>query len=164
MLGARTLTAEGSPQLLFMENETNSASLFGAMASGRYVKDGINDFVVHGRLDAVNPADEGTKASARYHVVVNPGETFVIKLRLSDVDRPTAACGSRFRSRVRRRGIDEADEFYASIIPVALGRRRARRDAPGDCRAAVVEAVLPLRRARMARRAIPHRLRRRPNV
>jgi hypothetical protein len=31
------------------------------MASSRYVKDGINDFVVHGRLDAVNPAEEGTR-------------------------------------------------------------------------------------------------------
>ena len=90
VLGARTLTAEGSPQLLFVENETNRTRVFGAMASGRYVKDGINDFVVHGRLDAVNPAEEGTKASARYHVVVNPGETFVIKLRLW-TSSPTAA-------------------------------------------------------------------------
>ena len=119
MLGARTLTAEGSPQLLFVENETNRTRVFGAMASGRYVKDGINDFVVHGRLDAVNPAEEGTKASARYHVVVNPGETFVIELRLSDVI-PDRGVGSDF-DRVFQARMDEADEYFASIIPVALG-------------------------------------------
>src|SRR6476469_8311168 len=119
VLGARTLTAEGSPQLLFVENETNRTRVFGAMASGRYVKDGINDFVVHGRLDAVNPAEEGTKASARYHVVVNPGETFVIKLRISDVV-PDRGVGSDF-DRVFQARMDEADEYFASIIPVALG-------------------------------------------
>ena len=131
VLGTRTLAAEGSPQLLFVENETNRTRLFGAMASGRYAKDGINDFVVNGRLDAVNPAEEGTKASARYHVVVNPGETIVTKLRLSDVV-PDRGVGSDF-DRVFQARMEEADEYFASIIPVALGddERAVMRQAIG---------------------------------
>jgi Glycosyl hydrolase family 63 C-terminal domain len=118
VLGPRTLVAEGDPELLFVENETNRTRVFGAPSNARYVKDGINDFVVNGRLDAVNPAQEGTKASARYHAVVNPGETLVIKLRLSDTV-PDRGAGSDF-DRVFQARIAEADEYYASVIPVAL--------------------------------------------
>ena len=123
-LGRRTLVAEGEPRLLFAENETNAVRLFGAAPAGRYVKDGINDFVVHGRVDAVNPAEEGTKASALYERLVGPGETFVVRLRLTD-----AACapgvGTDFDAVFRSR-ITEAEEFYASVIPTALtGDQRA---------------------------------------
>jgi Mannosylglycerate hydrolase MGH1-like glycoside hydrolase domain len=119
VLGTRTLVAEGNPQLLFVENETNRTRLFGAMPTGRFVKDGINDFIVHSRTDAVNPAEEGTKVAARYHSVVRPGETFVVKLRLSDT-LPDHGVGSDF-DRVFGARIDEADEYYSSIVPVALG-------------------------------------------
>ncbi len=40
----------------------------------------------------------------------------------------------------------EADEFYAAIVPPARQRTARRCHAAGACRAAVVEAVLPLRR------------------
>ena len=36
------------PQLLFTENETNFSRLFGGENRTPYVKDSINDFVVHG--------------------------------------------------------------------------------------------------------------------
>jgi hypothetical protein len=117
-LGRRTLVAEGEPQLLFVENETNTTRVFGAPPNGRYVKDGINGFVVDGRLEAVNPAQEGTKASALYQAIVNPGETFVVKVRLADVV-PDSGVGSDFDTVFQAR-IDEADEFYASVIPAAL--------------------------------------------
>jgi Mannosylglycerate hydrolase MGH1-like glycoside hydrolase domain len=117
-LGRRTLVAEGKPALLFVENETNATKVFGAPATRRPVKDGINDFVVNGRLDAVNPAPEGTKAAAQYQAVVRPGETFVVKVRLSDIV-PDRGVGSDFDAvfQVRK---EEADEFYASVIPAAL--------------------------------------------
>ena len=41
--------------LLFTENETNNQRLFGTANAGPYVKDGINDYVVLGRREAVNP-------------------------------------------------------------------------------------------------------------
>ena len=40
--------ASGAPELLFTENETNNERIFGVANAGPYVKDGINDYVVHG--------------------------------------------------------------------------------------------------------------------
>jgi hypothetical protein len=45
----------GPAPLLFTENETNAALLFGSENASPYVKDSIGDFVVGGRRDAVNP-------------------------------------------------------------------------------------------------------------
>ena len=41
-------SCEDSPQLLFTENETNKSKLFNAENDFPYVKDGINDYIVHG--------------------------------------------------------------------------------------------------------------------
>src|SRR5271163_1880098 len=60
------LYCEEEPPLLFTENETNNASLFGGQNVSAYVKDGINNFVVGGNSQAVNPAGLGTKASPHY--------------------------------------------------------------------------------------------------
>ena len=63
-LGDYFLYCEGEPRLLFTENETNNQRCFGSPNAGPYVKDGINDFVVAGRQEAVNPQQTGTKAAA----------------------------------------------------------------------------------------------------
>ena len=60
-LGRYRLVAEGAPDLLFVENETNVPRIFGVPASTRFPKDGINDFVVHGRAERVNPAAWGPR-------------------------------------------------------------------------------------------------------
>src|SRR5262249_35473421 len=65
-MGTRWLHCEGSPELLFTENETNAQRLFGIGSRTPYVKDGINDYIVHGAKSAVNPELCGTKASAHY--------------------------------------------------------------------------------------------------
>src|SRR5271165_7690712 len=83
-LGTRWLHCEGDPELLFTENETNVRRLFGAENLTPYVKDGINDYIVHGSADAVNPGHTGTKAAAHYKLQVGPGETAVVRLRLTD--------------------------------------------------------------------------------
>src|SRR6516162_1438517 len=64
--GKRWLLCEGDPKLLFTENETNTKKLFGSENRTAYVKDGINDYVVHGDSGAVNPKNTGTKAAALY--------------------------------------------------------------------------------------------------
>ncbi|MGH9658200.1 MAG: MGH1-like glycoside hydrolase domain-containing protein, partial [Bryobacteraceae bacterium] len=84
-LGRRELVCEGSPELLFTDNETNYERLYGASNASPYVKDGIHDYVVEGREGAVNPAGEGTKAAARYRFSLAAGESRVVRLRLSDV-------------------------------------------------------------------------------
>ncbi len=55
-----------------------------------YVKDGINDCVVLGNRNAVNPANQGTKVSAHYPFNVGSGQTQVIRLRLSEALRTRA--------------------------------------------------------------------------
>jgi len=85
-LGCYILAAEGAPELLFTENETNLTRLYGAANPTPYVKDGINDAVVQGRADAVNPAGVGTKAAAHYHHVIDPGATAVVRLRLRKIE------------------------------------------------------------------------------
>jgi hypothetical protein len=88
-LGERYLYCEGEAPLLFTENETNNERLFGTPNASRYVKDGINNAVVDGHQDAVNPQQTGTKAAAHYCVSVGAGATATIRLRLSD----RGACG-----------------------------------------------------------------------
>ena len=49
-----------------------------------YVKDGIDNYIVHGKKDAVNPEKKGTKVSAHYPLTLGAGESRTIRLRLSD--------------------------------------------------------------------------------
>ena len=58
-LGERLLLCEGAAALLFTENETNTERLFSAPNRTPYVKDGIDDYIVHGRREAVNPEKHG---------------------------------------------------------------------------------------------------------
>ena len=71
-------------QLLFTENETNHALLFpGQLNESPHVKDGINDFIVLGRKDAVNPDLKGTKAAAHIRMKIGAGKSAEVRLRLS---------------------------------------------------------------------------------
>ena len=82
-LGDYWLACLGANELLFTENETNAARLWGARNRGPYVKDGINDAVVDSRYDKVNPAHLGTKAAAHYSLTIAPHATQSALLRLS---------------------------------------------------------------------------------
>ena len=120
--GRRWLHCEGSPELLFTENETNTQRLFGAENGCACVKDGINDYIVNGRQEAVSPRPKGTKAAAHYPLMLGPGESTVVRLRLTDQDftggsanRAFADFGHIFADRQR-----EADEFYATVTPQDL--------------------------------------------
>jgi hypothetical protein len=111
------------PQLLFCENETNLARLYGADPLTPYPKDGINDHVVNGAA-TVNPAGAGTKCAFWYQVTVPPGQTAELRLRLraaSDKPRGRAGkaadpLGTEFTEVMDQRRA-EADEFYAELRP-----------------------------------------------
>ena len=103
---------EGEPALLFTENETNRARIFGVENAVPFVKDAFHEYVVGGRADAVNPVRTGTKAAAHYKVSVEGGATAVIRLRLA----PTAGSFAEVDSVLAARK-SEADAFYASITP-----------------------------------------------
>jgi hypothetical protein len=127
-LGERYLHCEGEAALLFTENETNTQRIFGVPNRSPYVKDGINNYVVDGQTNAVNPEQRGTKAAAHYCLTVPPGGSRSVRLRLTD--RPPTAfllCnghgatpfGTRFAEALRQRQ-EEADAFYATVIPDTL--------------------------------------------
>jgi hypothetical protein len=71
--------------LLFTENETNTQCIFGVPNRSPYVKDSLNTYIVHGQEGAVNPEHKGTKVAAQYRLTVDPGQSQVVRLRLSDV-------------------------------------------------------------------------------
>ncbi len=108
------------PEMLFTENETNTTRLYGAKNAPAFVKDGINDYVLNGQRDAVNPNQSGTKAAARYHLTIAAGATAVIKLRLTNDIAPKPALSFQFDEIFAAR-IREADEFYHAITPANLG-------------------------------------------
>ncbi len=114
-----TLACDGTPELLFTENESNAERLWGQPNPAPYVKDAFHRYVVAGERDAVNPAKTGTKAAAHY-VARGAGG----RLR----GRPPPP-GRGARAGVRR-GFDEA-------LPAAARRRRRvlRPDHPAVARA-----------------------------
>ena len=116
-----------------------------------YVKDGINDYVVHGRQDAVNPEKTGTKAAAHYPLTV--GGRGIADRSAAALRRGAGRLGADeagpVRQRLRRRD-GGAPAGGGRVLrlghPVVAGRRRGQRDAPGAGRHALVQAVLLLRR------------------
>ena len=118
-LGNRSLHCEGASELLFTENETNTRRLFGSGNGSQFAKDGINDYVVHGATDAVNPEHRGTKAAAHYRFTIPAGEQVSVRLRLAGTDiAPKTAFTSFDKTFALRKR--EADEFYATVIPQDL--------------------------------------------
>ena len=82
LLGPRILAGGGDPGLLFCDNETNTARLWGNAESPRFPKDGINDHIVAG-APTVNPALTGTKAAFWYRPDVPAGGWAEVRLRLA---------------------------------------------------------------------------------
>ncbi len=141
-LGERFLYCEGDVPLLFTENETNSERIFGTPNRTPYVKDAINNFLVHQQSAGVNPEETGTKVSPHYRATVNPGQCEVIRLRLNDIapkDLNTTYAtakgnpfGEHFDATLGTRQ-EEADQFYATVIPSKLDAdaRMVMRQAVG---------------------------------
>ena len=119
----------GQPaELLFTENETNVARLWGQPNPAPYVKDAFHRYLISGEHAAVNPAQVGTKAAAHYLLEVPASASQTLNLRL----RPAAAGDpfDGFDATFERR-IAEAEEFYDRITPQSLNedQRRIHRQA-----------------------------------
>ena len=127
LLGEFVFAWEGDVPLLFTENETNNERLFPEYPNASpYVKDAINDCVVQGRQGAVNPGKQGTKVAAHYRANVGPGQTEVIRLRLSksSSDQQGKPFGKQFDEVFADR-LREADEFYRSVMPGSVSEDTA---------------------------------------
>lgn len=125
LVGEFILACEGDVPLLFTENETNNERLFpGRPNVSPYVKDGINDCIVQGKQDAVNPGKQGTKVAALYRLTVGPCQSATVRLRLtgqaeaakSGKRKPIPSSFDGFDKILSAR-LQEADEFYRSVTP-----------------------------------------------
>jgi mannosylglycerate hydrolase MGH1-like protein len=132
-LGAYTLYCDGRVPLLFTENSTNHAALhLDYPDEGPYLKDGINNCIVHGRVDAVNPDRVGTKAAAHYQWIIGGGESATVRLRLIAQTNPagrerrstTVPFGKSFDEILATR-LFEANEFYRDVTPSAVSEDAA---------------------------------------
>lgn len=116
-LGRYFLAAEGNPEVLFCDNETNNEALYGTPSASQYPKDAVQRAIVHGQMDAVNPLHVGTKAALRYRFdSVAPGETVSVRLRLVADAVPSRPFAGTFDAILAERRT-EADAFYAAVIP-----------------------------------------------
>lgn len=100
-------------ELLFCENETNMERVFGKENTSQYTKDGINNFIIHGKTKAVNQNHIGTKASAKYTRKIKAGASETICLRFSDktnLKEPFLDFNEIFENSVKI-----ADDFYEII-------------------------------------------------
>jgi hypothetical protein len=107
------LSTDGSPQLLFCDNESNSRRLWN-IDGAAFPKDAINDHVVDGR-DTINPARAGTKAAMWHQLEVAAGAIEEITIRFHrDSVRPAAAAIDVLATRRA-----EADDFYRALTPTS---------------------------------------------
>ncbi|MBI2194504.1 MAG: glucosidase [Planctomycetes bacterium] len=128
-LGPRFLYSEGQPRMLFTDNETNMPRVFGPGHVNRknYVKDAFHRHLIQGE-DCVNPEQFGTKACFHQLVHIDPGQSAVLRLRLTP-ERMTAPLSGVDSVVARRRR--EADEFYEGVHPpkATEDERRVQRQA-----------------------------------
>jgi hypothetical protein len=109
--------AGGEPlELLFTENESNLADLFGTPNPAPFVKDGIQAAVVNGQRDKVS-LEQGSKLAGHTRAILPPGGTLAVWVRFSaePFDAPFQDFEATFAKRIA-----EADKFYAAVQPAGL--------------------------------------------
>ncbi len=144
----------------FTENETNTQRLFGVPNRTPYVKDSINNYVVHGQAGAVNPAATGTKVAPHYRVTVRRASE-TIRLRLTNAYARRDGRSRQNGKEPGKAGDPFGREFDEILEPSVkprgrrvlrrshsrqARRRSGQRHAAGPGRHALEQTVLPLRR------------------
>ncbi len=114
-----------APELLFTDNETNSARLFGVAPASPHVKDAFHEFVIHGRKDAVHP-DQGTKAAFHYVLDVPAGGEYSVHLRLLPAAVPAPVLNRREQEQVLELRRHECDAFHETLAPRGAGEDERR--------------------------------------
>jgi len=119
-IGTYDLYCQTPEKLLFTENESNLTRLWGVPNPSPYVKDAINDAIIGDNIDLVNANKIGTKAAAHYRLLIHPGKSTSIRLRLRKHDGSRDPFGDFDEMFALRK--TEADEFYRELAPESLGR------------------------------------------
>jgi hypothetical protein len=130
-LGPRVLYGPRGGALLFTDNETNGAAVYGAGNLSRkpHCKDAFQRWLIHGE-ECLNRAQIGTKAAIHYRFQgVPPGASAVLRFRLSE-DAALAAPLAEVDSLVALRKA-EADAYYDTVHPRKANEdeRRIQRQA-----------------------------------
>ena len=128
--GMRWLLAEGNPELLFTNNETNTERLYNEKNRTPYVKDAFHRYLIGCDKSAVNPALSGTKMAAHYVCEIPPGKSWTLRLRFTDrnpSERPTQA--SQNLRRCLRRCFRPAHEGGGRILRRSRASEGERRRA-----------------------------------
>ncbi|MGH7051075.1 MAG: MGH1-like glycoside hydrolase domain-containing protein [Acetobacteraceae bacterium] len=112
-LGDFVLLFEQPDRLLFCDNDTNFSKLFGVAGPPGFTKDGVNDFIVERRPEAVNPEGRGTKVAGLYVRELKAGESTVVRARLRFGAKSMPGFAG-FDALVAGRR-QEADAFYAVL-------------------------------------------------
>ena len=113
-------STSAEPEWLFTENISNPKYLHDKALAGKYWKDAFHDYVVNGRLGAVNPKRMGTKCAAMYKVVVPANDEVTFRLRLWFNEEASAETFGTGFDDVFRQRVVEADEFYNARMPEDL--------------------------------------------
>jgi len=111
-LGNYVLHLDSAVQTIFCDNETNLQKLYGVLNHSPFSKDGINDYLVQHDTTAINHHAFGSKAAANYEIIIAPGQSQTIRMRLEkdDIENPFKDFNSIFQQRIA-----EADEFYGHV-------------------------------------------------
>jgi hypothetical protein len=112
LLSQMRVDSDGAPALLFCENETNTQRFYGTGEG--FFKDGINDFLVLGKTDAINPAKFGTKMAFHHDIEIPPLGQATLKLRLRQRDDSPLDPFSDFDEIFKLRRA-ECDAFYEAL-------------------------------------------------
>lgn len=112
-LGSWTLEGPEADDVIFTENETNNALLFGSPNASPYTKDAFHRWLVGGEKEAVNPGGTGTKAAAVYRREIASGAPMTLRLRLRR-NGGTAWTGEEF-DRIMQTRERESAEFFEDL-------------------------------------------------
>jgi hypothetical protein len=108
-----------APEMLFTDNETNHARLFGTPENGGFFKDAFHEYLIRGRTEAVNPRSFGTKAAASYVLELPASARQTIHLRLCAAGHELERWSGTWFQEVFDARKREADLFYAALTPAA---------------------------------------------
>ena len=120
-LGDFALHCKGADELVFTDNETNTEVLFQQSNQSPYTKCGINRYLVHGETAAINPSQQGTKASAIYNLSIGANASYTIQLRLTK-STPEIQNDSAYQGfdQILDRRKQDCDDYYARVMPAGF--------------------------------------------
>lgn len=114
---------EGDPRLLFCENDSHPMHCSEPPIGTGYYKNAFDEFLVHGREDALKPSPIGTKMAAHHTAVIDAGGSAEFRVRMTPGSVP--APFDDFEAILAQR-VSEADAFYA-VLQAGMDDEDARR-------------------------------------